>query len=100
MGEKIDNGTYVREYYRVPACRGRSVLWRGRPARILGFDLAYLRIELLDAEPLDEDIETVVHPTWEVQYPALSGDAPPDDAPGQDWETEPAQQWNEQHRAA
>lgn len=98
MGEKIDNGDYVREYYRIPARKGRSVLWRGRPARILGFDLAYLRIELLDADPLSgEEAETVVHPTWEVQYPALTED---EHTQHQEQETGPIQEWNSQHRAA
>lgn len=69
MGRKIDNGDYVREYYQVPAYKGRDIIWRGHRARILGFDLAYLHIELIDIDPLAEgDTEAVVHPTWEVDY--------------------------------
>jgi len=69
MGRKIDNGDYVREYYQVPAYKGQDITWRGRRARILGFDLAYLHIELIDIDPLAEGgNETVVHPTWEVDY--------------------------------
>ena len=78
MGSKIENGQYVREYYQVPAHKGQKITWRGRPARILGFDLAYLRVELLDVDPLsDQDSEIVVHPTWEVCYPEQGNHQPP-----------------------
>lgn len=72
MGEKIENGTYVREYYQVPAHKGRPVIWRGRGARIIGFDGAYLRLKLLDVSPLDDEAdEVVVNPRWEVEYPEV-----------------------------
>lgn len=88
MGEKIENGTYVREYFQVPAHKGRPVIWRGRGARIVGFDGAYLRLKLLDVSPLDDETdEVVVNPRWEVDYPDLDPEAhaaPVDDQAGED----------------
>lgn len=89
MGEKIENGTYVREYYQVPAHKGRPVVWRGRGARIVGFDGAYLRLKLLDVSPLDDETdEVVVNPRWEVDYPDL--DSGNDSAPERE-EEEPVE---------
>lgn len=83
MGEKIENGTYVREYYQVPAHKGRPVIWRGRGARIVGFDGAYLRLKLLDVSPLDDESdEVVVNPRWEVEYPDLPTPEDPEPVEG------------------
>lgn len=84
MGEKIDNGDYVREYYQVPAYKGQRVRWRGQDATIVRFDLAYLVLELDGHDPLADDgpEQVTVHPTWEVDYP-VPGEEQQPSAPSQ-----------------
>jgi len=57
----INDGSYIRAYYGVPAELDREITFQGRSATIVGFDGSRLRIQL--------DGETVpVHPTWQVDY--------------------------------
>lgn len=54
---------YVRNYYGVPAKRGMRITVDGRPATIVGFDGARLRIRR------DGEKHIVnAHPTWRVDY--------------------------------
>jgi hypothetical protein len=54
---------YITEYYKVPAMRGARILFRGRPAKIVGSSGASLLI-VLDGQK--KSIK--VHPTWEMTY--------------------------------
>lgn len=54
---------YIRDYYRVPAKRGRRVTVDGRPGVITGARDARLTVRL------DGDKHTTpCHPTWRVDY--------------------------------
>jgi hypothetical protein len=55
---------YVRGYYGVPAKRGMRITIDGRPATIVGFAGARLRIRR-DGEKRT----AIAHPTWRVEYP-------------------------------
>lgn len=56
----------IRNYYQVPAFRGRRILFEGRPGVIVGSCRPgglYLRARL------DEDGQIyTLHPTWEIEY--------------------------------
>lgn len=54
---------YVRNYYSVPAKRGMRITVDGRPATIVGFAGARLRIRR-DGEKRT----AIAHPTWRVNY--------------------------------
>lgn len=59
---------YVRQHYGVPAKRGMRITIDGRPATIVGFAGARLRIRR-DGEKRT----AIAHPTWRVDYnPKLS----------------------------
>lgn len=66
---------YIRKTYKVPAARGRRVIYsgEGRPIEgvITGSSSAYLRIQLADRAT-----SSLFHPTWKLEY---MGD--PDDHP-------------------
>lgn len=54
---------YVRSYYNVPAKRGMRITIEGKPATIVGFRNAHLRIRI------DGEQHVVnAHPTWEIDY--------------------------------
>jgi hypothetical protein len=55
---------YVRTYYKVPAKRGMQITVDSKPATIVGFAGARLRIRI-DGIP---GIQSA-HPTWRVVYP-------------------------------
>lgn len=55
---------YVRSHYGVPAKRGMRITIDGRPATIVGFAGARLRIRR-DGEKRT----AIAHPTWRVEYP-------------------------------
>lgn len=58
------SAAYVRSYYGVPAKRGMRVDIQGKPATIVGFSGASLRVRL------DGEKHIVnAHPTWEITYP-------------------------------
>jgi len=57
------NGTFVRDYYQVPAYDGGRVVIDERPGVIIGFDQQYLLVRFEGAtEPVP------AHPTWRVTY--------------------------------
>jgi len=63
----VSGGRYIRDYYKVPAWRGRRVIYSGgqipQPGTITGFRDAHLRIRL-DGE---HQIRSY-HPTWRIEY--------------------------------
>ena len=59
----VDDDSYVRSYYGVPADLNRRITFKGRDALIVGFAGARLLI-LIDGA--DEPVQ--VHPTWRVDY--------------------------------
>jgi hypothetical protein len=59
---------YVRTYYGVPAKRGMRIAIQGKPATIVGFSGAHLRLRV------DGEKHIVnAHPTWEITYPETEG---------------------------
>lgn len=58
-----DDGTYVRQYYRVPAHKGRLIRFEGVPGTIVGFDRQYLLADLDDGRK-----SAILHPKWHVEY--------------------------------
>lgn len=56
---------YIRNYYCVPANRGRLVEYRGRRAVITGASGQYLRLKFTD-EPKPHPGK--FHPTYEINY--------------------------------
>ena len=54
---------YIRKTYKVPAKRGMKILFRGKPAEIVGASGPHLRIKL-------DGMIVPIHPTWEVEYPS------------------------------
>lgn len=62
------SAAYVRNYYQVPAKRGMRIKIEGKPALIVGFSGAHLRIRI------DGEKHIVnAHPTWEITYPDNEG---------------------------
>ena len=54
---------YIRNYYSVPAKRGRRVRLDGRPGTIVGASAQWLRVRL------DGDKRPVTaHPIWRMEY--------------------------------
>lgn len=59
-----DTGSYVRNYFKVPAHLQAAVTVDGDPGTIVGFSGAYLMVLFEDAV-----LPVPVHPTWHVEYP-------------------------------
>lgn len=61
---------YIRRRYGVPAKRGATVFFQGRPGVILSADNGRLYVRLDHAE---YGPRVLIHPTWEVDYGLRSG---------------------------
>jgi hypothetical protein len=53
---------YIRDYYKVPAYRGRKVRFHGKECVIVGSRNQYLKGKYADGWI------SIIHPTWEVEY--------------------------------
>lgn len=62
--EKVDDGSYVRTHYQVPAHLGTRIKFRRQPGVVVGFVGQYLLVDLGDGQPEPARL----HPTWKVEY--------------------------------
>ena len=71
--EMKGDAEYVRYYYRVPAKRGRRIVFDGDPGTITGFRGARVLVRL-DKDGYLQGRPMTCHPTWRMDYNDGSGE--------------------------